>query len=86
MSRILTVMPSAKQIKARKAFVRLYAKKGKRKKSRKIVKGDVSLYGQHSKKKKLKELGYSEAEIDKHFDEKWDKKMKEFLYKENNES
>ena len=76
-------MPSAKQIAARKAFARKYAKKGKRKAKSKKPKSPkykpASRIG-----KKIYESMTSQEQSD--FDEKWDKKMKEFLHKENNES
>lgn len=86
-------MPSAKQIKARKAFARKYAKKGKRKaKSKKPFKPRHSLTarlaGQQREptRAEFKRAGYSQSEIDDYFDRKWDKKMQEFLNKSNNES
>ena len=90
MSRILTRMPSAKQIKARKAFVKKYAKKGKRKaksKKPKTSKKDKLLEQQKEPtRKEFKRAGYSESEIDDYFNRKWDTKMQEFLNKSNNES
>ena len=92
-------MPSAKQIKARKKFVRLYAKKGKRssqksvpiayrKKAKKQDKARKKLEKQQREptRQEFKRAGYSESEIDDYFDRKWDKKMQEFLNKSNNES
>ena len=100
MSRILTRMPSAKQIAARKAFARKYAKKGKRKakskkpKTSKRITEDMTANARNMlieqqrepTRKEFKRAGYSESEIDDYFDRKWDKKMQEFLNKSNNES
>jgi hypothetical protein len=96
-------MPSAKQIKARKAFAKKYAKKGKRKpKSKKrqdvinhqskattedYPKG-TTIYGRNLAQTRtmLKKEGAPDEMIDEFFSRKWDKKMKEFLNKSNNES
>ena len=89
-------MPSAKQIKARKAFVKNFAKKGKRKAKLKKPKTSkrepttiqkIQGYQQREPtRKEFKRAGYTESEIDDYFDRKWDKKMQEFLNKSNNES
>jgi hypothetical protein len=89
-------MASAKQIKARKAFVRKYAKKGKRKAKSKKPKTSkrepttlqkIQGYQQREPtRKEFKRAGYTESEIDDYFNRQWDKKMQEFLNKSNNES
>ena len=58
-------MPSAKQIKARKAFVKKYAKKGKRSKSKKVIRKlsdpDTVIGGNFGKlkntRKRMKNIG-----------------------------
>ena len=87
MSRILTRMPSAKQIKARKAFARKYAKKGKRKATTK-EKRVRKKYDTLSKKDKalVQKTIKADHTDDPLWDAKWDKKMQEFLNRTNNES
>ena len=79
-------MPSAKQIKARKAFARKYAKKGKRKAKSKKPKKDTLKTFKGRKKKFFESVGMPELASDPNWDAKWDKKMQEFLNKSNNES
>ena len=73
-------MPSAKQIKAREAFVRKYAKKGKRKAKSKKPKKPTK------EKHFYKALSQEDSQLLESFDEQWDRKMKAFLNKSNNES
>ena len=86
-------MPSAAQIKARKAFAKKYAKKGKRKataKEKRVRKKYDTLT--KSEKAKLQKSFHQRKyktikEItDPNWDAKWDKKMQEFLNRTNNES
>jgi len=70
-------MPSAKQIKAQKAFVRKYAKKGKRKAKSKKPKKPTK------EKHFYKSLSQEDSQLMESFDEKWDSKMQRFLNKEN---
>jgi len=93
-------MPSAKQIKARKAFAKKYAKKGKRK--AKSTKPKKSKFDKTGKKKDMvagvdyykdmqdtlgtKKKPKTTQEWTAYYDEKWDKKMQEFLNRTNNES
>jgi len=82
-------MPSAKQIKARKAFVKKYAKKGKRKaksKKRKAIQKDTIKPDPHRKIYYDEKKGFQTELSDPNFDKNWDKKMQEFLNKSNNES
>jgi hypothetical protein len=68
-------MPSAKQIKARKAFAKKYAKKGKRKaKSNKPKKTKAWI-----EKNMAKKIAPFHRFSDPDFDAKWEKKMQEFL-------
>ena len=75
-------MPSAKQIKARKAFARKYAKKGKRKAKSKKPKPKRTSRTVKSGKRKDWDVEITETD----YGSKWDKKMQEFLNKSNNES
>jgi len=83
-------MPSAKQIKARKAFVRKFAKKGKRKvKSKKrkstAVGSDFRPITTQTKKEAVrKQIG--ELKRSGTWNDQWDKRMQEFLNKENEET
>ena len=87
-------MPSAKQIKARKDFVKKYAKKGKRKAKSKKPKKPESLErrllkaraeGIDGRPLTSKEMIMNKEILDQ-IDVNWDKKMQEFLNKTNNES
>jgi len=86
-------MPSVKQIAARKAFVKKFAKKGKRKatardkqvrkKYDKLTKSEKTELQKRMHQRKYKTI----KEItDPNWDAKWDKKMQEFLNRTNNES
>ena len=86
-------MPSAKQIKARKAFAKKYAKKGKRKakskkrkQTRKEIQKDTIKPDPHRKIYYDEKKGFQTELSDPDFDKNWDKKMQEFLNKSNNES
>ena len=79
-------MPSAKQIAARKKFVKNFAKKGKRKaksKKKPVPRTDTQKIVKYES---MKKAGYTDKEVDAYFDREWDKKMQEFLNKSNNES
>ena len=86
-------MPSAKQIKARKAFAKKYAKKGKRKattrekqvrkKYDKLTKSEKTELEKRMHQRKYKTI---KETLDPDYDAKWDKKMQEFLNRTNNES
>ena len=79
-------MPSAKQIKARKAFARKYAKKGKRKAKSKIPKSTAVPPITTQTKKQAVRTQIKELKRTGTWNEKWDKRMQEFLNKSNNES